>query len=586
MSQLKPQGGHPKGLYILFATEMWERFNFYGMRAMLVLFMTKALLYDKVLASNVYGSYLSLIYLTPLLGGFMADRYWGNKRSILTRGLVMAVGELILFSCGTVYHSAAPQIVTLLFFTGMGLMIAGNGFFKPNISIMVGDLYPKGDHRKDSAYTLFYMGINTGGMLGPLICGIVGDTGNPADYRWAFLVAGIGMLLSVVTLKAFHNKYVTTPEKKILGLTPQGVKGRVISPLFVIGCLLVLTLASTGMLYLDSHSNVSYLTWVLLAAPVIVAFIIFSDKTLTSIQKRHVGVIFIVCFFVIFFWAAFEQAGDSLTFFADEQTDRMLNWHIPVYYFYIVFVILLGVIGLLYKKASTNLGGTNDKGLRNSVLGLLILVLLGVVGTGIYLITSGKPEIFVKDVPPSVFQSLNSFFVVALAPFFAWVWLKMGKYEPSSPFKMAMGLFFLALGYLWISYGVKDVPPGIKVSMVWLTGMYALHTFGELCLSPIGLSLVNQLAPIKYASLLMAVWFMANAMGNKLAGVLGAFYPDSGKTTVFLGYHMHNLNEFFMLFVFMAGAASVLLFFVARKTQKMMEHPENPAAAAIEPIEG
>jgi POT family proton-dependent oligopeptide transporter len=166
------------------------------------------------------------------------------------------------------------------------------------------------------------------------------------------------------------------------------------------------------------------------------------------------------------------------------------------------------------------------------------------------------------------------------------MWLKLGKFEPSSPFKMAIGLFFLAMGYLWISYGVKDVPVGIKVSMIWLTGMYALHTFGELSLSPIGLSLVNQLAPIKYASLLMAVWFMANAMGNKLAGVLSTLYPDNGKTTVFLGYHMSNLNQFFMLFVFMAGAASLLLFFVARKAQRMMEHPDNPAAAATEPIEG
>ncbi len=585
MSQLKPTGGHPKGLYILFATEMWERFNFYGMRAMLILFMTHALLYDKVLASNVYGSYLSLIYLTPLLGGFMADRYWGNKRSILSGGLVMAAGELMLFGCGTVYHSA-PQLATLLFFTGLGLMIAGNGFFKPNISIMVGDLYPKGDHRKDSAYTLFYMGINTGGMLGPLICGIAGDTGNPADYRWAFLVGFIAMILSVITLKVFHNKYVVTPEKKVLGLTPDGVKGKVIHPFFVIGCLVALTLASIGMLYLDSHSKVSYLTWILLAAPIFIAYIIFSDKSLSSLQKRHVGVIFIVCFFVIFFWAAFEQAGDSLTFFADEQTNRTLDWHIPTTYFYIVFGFVLVALGFLFKKVSKNLGSDYDKALRNTVYGLLAILTIGIIGTAIYLLQAGKSEVFLKEVPPSVFQSLNSFFVVAFAPFFAWMWLKLGKYEPSSPFKMAIGLFFLAMGYLWISYGVKNVPPGIKVSMIWLTGMYALHTFGELSLSPIGLSLVNQLAPIKYASLLMAVWFMANAMGNKLAGVLSTLYPEKGKTTVFLGYHMSNLNEFFMLFVFMAGAASLLLFFVARKTQKMMEHPENPAKVAVQPVEG
>src|SRR5690606_23134235 len=189
--------GHPKGLYVLFATEMWERFNYYGMRTILVLFMTKALLFDKVFASNLYGSYTSLVYLTPLLGGYIADRYWGNRMSIIAGGLVMAVGEFILFFCGHLYESS-PQLSSLLFFSGLGFMIAGNGFFKPNISSLVGQLYPKGDRRIDAAYTIFYTGINVGGAIGPFVCGLVGDTGNPADFKWAFLAAGIGMLLSVV----------------------------------------------------------------------------------------------------------------------------------------------------------------------------------------------------------------------------------------------------------------------------------------------------------------------------------------------------------------------------------------------------
>ncbi|TDX00110.1 peptide MFS transporter [Dinghuibacter silviterrae] len=568
---------HPKGLYILFATEMWERFNFYGLRAMLILFMTKALLFDKVFASNVYGSYLSLIYLTPLVGGFMADRYWGNRRSILSGGVVMAIGEIILFACGTVYHTL-PQLATLLFFSGLGFMIAGNGFFKPNISIMVGELYPKGDRRKDAAYTLFYMGINTGGMLGPLVCGLVGDTGNPADYRWAFLVAGIGMMLSIITLRIFNHRYVVTPEKKVLGLTPEGVTGKIISPVAVVGILLGMVLLSIGLIYADDKVF-PFLSYLLIAAPVAIALIIFSDKSLTAIQKRHVGVIFIVCFFVIFFWAAFEQAGDSLTFFADEQTQRTLNWHIPTWAIYITLAVLFYVIIVLFRRARKKLAGPDDALLRGTVFLLLGLFTVAVWGVGIYLATTGKRSVVLGEVPPSVFQSLNSFFVVAFAPFFAWLWQKLGKWEPGSPTKMAFGLFFLALGYLWISYGVKDVPPGIKVSMIWLTGMYALHTCGELCLSPIGLSLVNQLAPVKFASLLMAVWFMANAMGNKLAGVLSTFYPEKGKTTAFLGYHMSNLNEFFMLFVFMAGAASLLLFFVSRRTERMMKHEQEVAGA-------
>jgi proton-dependent oligopeptide transporter, POT family len=566
----KVSTGQPKGLYILFATEMWERFNFYGMRAILVLFMTKALLYDKVFASNIYGSYISLIYLTPLLGGYMADRYWGNKRSIVAGGIVMAIGELILFGCGTVYHSM-PQLSTLLFFSGLGFMIAGNGFFKPNISIMVGQLYPKGDRRKDAAYTIFYMGINTGGALGPFFCGLVGDTSNPGDFRWAFLLGFFGMVLSVITLLVFHRKYVVNPQNEVLGLTPKGVLGPILNPILMVGGLVLLTLITIGLIYVDDKVY-PYLSYLLVLAPILIAGIIFSDKKLTGLEKRHVGVIFIVCFFVIFFWAAFEQAGDSLTFFADEQTDRHLGLAIPVWRIYVVSAVLLYGVFLLFKRVARNLASSYDSLLRNTVYVLLSLLAAGIVAINLHLYTSGKSIVGLDELPASVFQSLNSLFVVLFAPFFAWLWLKLGKYEPGSPTKMAIGLFMLAMGYLWIAYGVKNVSPGIKVSMIWLTGMYAMHTCGELCLSPIGLSLVNQLAPFKFASLLMAVWFMANAMGNKLAGVLSTLYPDNGKMTSFLGYHMSNLHEFFMLFVFMAGAASLVLFFVSRSTEKMMRH--------------
>ncbi len=491
--------GHPKGLYVLFATEMWERFNYYGMRAVLVLFMTKALLFDKVFASNLYGSYTSLIYLTPLLGGYIADRYWGNRRSIIAGGLVMAAGEFILFFCGSFYHSS-PQLSSVLFYSGLGFMIAGNGFFKPNISSLVGQLYPKGDRRIDSAYTIFYMGINVGGALGPFVCGLVGDTGNPADFKWSFLAGGIGMILSVIVQKLFHHKYVKGPDNEILGLTPENASKKFLNPIFIIIGLILLSLLMIMLVYIDAKVF-SYLSYLLLGAAIFIAFYIFSDKSLTYFDKQRIGVIFIVAFFVIFFWSAFEQAGASLTFFAEEQTQRKLGSFV---------------------------------------------------------------------VPASLFQSLNSVFIVTLAPLFAWLWLKLGKHEPASPTKMAWGLFLLALGYLWIAFGVKDVSANVKVSMIWLTGMYFLHTCGELCLSPIGLSLVNKLAPFKFASLLMAVWFLANAAANKLAGILSALYPEKGKVTSFLGYQMHNLYDFFMLFVIMSGIASFLLFLITKRLQKMM----------------
>lgn len=539
MQEVIKSKGHPKGLYVLFATEMWERFNFYGMRSILALFMVKALLFSKEFTSSVYGGYLSLVYLSPLLGGFIADRYWGNSRSIVTGGLVMAAGEAVLFFSGTWYHTM-PQVSLFLFFTGLGLMITGNGFFKPNISSLVGQLYPKSDNRKDAAYTIFYMGINTGGAFGPLICGLVGDTGNPADFRWAFLVGGIGMLISVVVQLLFQRKYVVDPVKKPLGTLPVNAPKFLLSPVIVIIGLMMLAAFFTGMLFLDSKYN--FLFYLLSVCFVSVPVIIFLDKNLSKIEKDKVIVIFTVCFFVIFFWAAFEQAGASLTFFADEQTQRQVSW-------------------------------------------------------------------MSKPVPTSWFQSLNSAFVVSFAAFFAWMWLKLGKKQPSSVTKLAIGLFMLGMGYLWIAYGVKDIPAGVKVSMIWLVGMYALHTMGELCLSPIGMSLVNKLSPLKYSSLLMGIWFTANGFGNKLAGVMSTLYPpgaaeikkahDNGidlapilaakaappagmaakldalgipyKFKTFLGYHIDNLYDFFMLFVFMAVAAAILLFMLSKTLQKM-EH--------------
>ena len=499
MNEKSVSTAHPKGLYVLFATEMWERFNYYGMRAILVLFMTKALLFDKVFASNLYGSYTGLVYLTPLLGGYIADRYWGNKRSIIAGGLIMAIGEFILFFCGSLY-SSNPELSSWLFFSGLGFMIAGNGFFKANIASLVGQLYPKGDKRIDSAYTIFYMGINVGGAIGPLVCGLVGDTGNPADFKWAFLAGGIAMLIGVLVLAFFHNKYIVDDKGETLGLTPIGATKKALQPIVMVVGLLAFSFLTIALIYTDAKVF-SYLFYLLITCILLIAFIVFSDKTLQSIEKKKIGVIFIVSFFVIFFWSAFEQAGASLTFFAEEQTQRDLG----------AFVV-----------------------------------------------------------PTSFFQSLNSIFVVALAPVFAWLWVKLGKREPASPTKMALGLFLLAMGYLWIAFGVKDVQPGIKVSMIWLTGMYCMQTCGELCLSPIGLSLVNKLAPLKFASLLMAVWYTANAFANKLAGVLSALYPD-GKTTYIIGLPINNLYEYFMMFVVMAGIASLILFVISTKLKKMME---------------
>jgi proton-dependent oligopeptide transporter, POT family len=289
--------------------------------------------------------------------------------------------------------------------------------------------------------------------------------------------------------------------------------------------------------------------------------LILTDTSLTQTEREQIIVIFIAAFFVIFFWAAFEQAGASLTFFADEQMDRTINIHTSYGMIYLV-ITLLAV--LLYYVLQHIMSIPREFKYLFSAIGLfLVYQVISGFASGTYF--------EMKEISAATFNSVNAIFIVILAPLFAELWVNLGRMrlEPPSPYKQALGLLFLSLGYVVIAIGVKDVGE-VKVSMMWLITLYFLHTVGELCLSPIGLSLVNKLAPARFASLLMGTWFLANATANKFAGTLSSFYPEAGKTTSFLGYQMSNLYDFFVLFIVMSGAASVILFFLSRKLMKMM----------------
>ena len=512
---MNPPKGHPKGLYLLFVTEMWERFSYYGMRALFMLYMVQALLFDKELASQVYGSYTGLVYLTPLIGGYIADRYWGNRRSIVTGALTMAVGQFLLFLSACYYHEVG--LAKYLMFCGLGLLILGNGFFKPNISTMVGRLYRPDDSRKDSAFTIFYMGVNVGSTLAPLICGLIGNTGHPEDFKWGFLAACIGMLLGAAVFRIFMNRYICDPDGNPVGTAPARSKettekdekkpsntGRTVLMVAFTLILTILFSVNWGHTSDGVFAGSDWIGSLIYATVIVMPIIIITDKSLTRTEQARIGVIYIIAFFVIFFWSAYDQAGASLTFFADEQTDRRIgNWEMPAAYF----------------------------------------------------------------------QSFNPIMIVTLAPVFAAIWSFLGKrgWEPSSPRKQSIGLLLLSLGYLYIAFGVKDIEPGVKVSMAWLTGLYLIHTMGELCLAPIGLSLVYKLSPARFSSLLMGVWYLSTSAANKFAGFLSGFYPEHGVSKSCLGYQVENLYDFFMLFVFMSGAAAVILFLLSGKLQKMMK---------------
>ncbi len=464
----KIESAHPKGLYLLFVTEMWERFSYYGMRAIFTLFMVNALMFDKSLASTVYGNYTGLVYLTPLIGGYVADRYWGNRRSIFVGGIMMAIGQFFMFLAGSFYTDVS--LASTLMFTGLGFLIFGNGFFKPNISTMVGQLYNEGDKRVDAAFTIFYMGINLGAFIAPLVTGGLGEVYDqdglivPGMFKWGFLAACIGMIISTIVFELLKNKYIVDPNGKPIGVKPEKVieEKKEANPMNVgsiaqwASISLLLFVAFKGFMGLDLIGAFIYTLCLIAPASII------TDKSLTKEEKQKIWVIFIIAFFVIFFWSAFEQAGASLTFFAQEQTDR---------------------------------------------------------------------HIFGTEIPSSYFQSINAIAIVIFAPLFALIWTKLGanNREPSSPVKQALGLFLLAVGYFIIAIGVKDIDPSLKVSLFWLVTLYTVHTFGELCLSPIGLSMVVKLAPVRFASLLMGVWFLSTATANKFAGDLSSLYPEEVK---------------------------------------------------------
>ncbi|MCE2845426.1 MAG: peptide MFS transporter [Sphingobacteriales bacterium] len=585
---------HPKGLWVLFGTEMWERFNFYGMRTLLTLFIVNALMMSKEQSSIIYGGFLGLCYLTPMLGGFISDKFLGNRYCIMLGGLLMALGQLLLFASASTFDSNL-DLATNLLYVALGVIILGNGFFKPNISSMVGSLYPKSEKNKlDTAFTIFYMGINIGAFLGQLICPLVGDVVDVAGnrdihaFKWGYLAAAIAMVLGTITFYLLKDKYVVTPEGRPIGGLPKNnqsddyEEGEAQHAHFSNKSLIGACVAFIGLglvFFNVLGQNVIYS--IIYSAGISLAGLILTDHSINRQERDRILVIYIVSFFVIFFWAAFEQAGSSLTFIADNQTDRnFLGWNMP----------------------------------------------------------------------PSMVQIFNGIFVVIFALPFSILWDKLrakGK-EPISPFKQAIGLLLIAVSYFIIAHNVKDLGNSGLLAVKWLILLYLIQTFGELCLSPIGLSLVGKLSPKRFSSLLYGVFFLSNASGYALAGTLGSILPPTSeqyiaaeannidlkavldgkidpsgeqlfmlarckaatihevqakkhglelknlvkdeKSTLtpeqfntikehklittaypqFAGFVIHDLYEFFMVFVVLCGIASVLLFAISPKLKQMM----------------
>ena len=559
------QKGHPRGLYLLFFTEMWERFSYYGMRAIFILFLTKALLMAAGDASVIYGSYTGLVYLTPLLGGYLADKYWGNRKSIFLGGILMAIGQFLMFLSASFIDEKSFAIT--LMWAGLTFLIVGNGFFKPNISTMVGQLYTKEDTRVDSAFTIFYMGINLGAFFSPLVCGSLGDTGNPYDFKWGFLAACIGMVVSIISFELLKNKHLNRPDNYSFFSKVKKDDLKV----------LMLVLGTVGLIFFLMNfkqifnTDFDIILWLIVLAFFASPMAILTDKSITKIERDRIIVIFILAFFVIFFWSAFEQAGASLTLFAEENVNRDVPFGINKW---IIFTIGSGLIYYLSKFFEWFFEWKKNTHLTISAIGVLVMLVLVFLGK----ITS----LHFDQIPASWFQSVNPMVIVLFAPVMSWLWTKLGSKQPSSPTKMAFGLLLVCLGYVLIAFGVKGVDANVKIGMMWLVGLYFIHTIGELCLSPIGLSMVSKLSPLRFSSLLMGTWFLANALANKFAGTLSSLIPpgagEGAKDTIgkvpeyksILGFQITNLYEFFIVFIVMSGIASLILFGLSKFLQKKM----------------
>ena len=441
--------GHPRGLSTLFFTEMWERFSYYGMRALLVLFMTAPLAgvnpglgFDIAKSTAIYGLYTSLVYLVALPGGWVADKLWGQRKSVFVGGCIIAAGH---------FSMAVPTVPT--FYLGLCLIVIGTGLLKPNVSAMVGDLYPEGGATRDAGFSVFYMGINLGATLGTVLCGLIGESYN---FHWGFSLAGIGMVLGLVQYK-FGGKYLARVGELKSNDSPEvlGRRGRTASTIAgaVAAALALLTfLMWSGTLAVTIQQLAAALGYGILVVSGLFFLYLFVAGGLTPVEKKRLVVIVWLYLLAAVFWSGFEQAGSSMNLFARDLTDRMV-------------------------------GGW--------------------------------------EMPASWLQNVNPVLIIVMAPVFGffWTWLAQRKAHPSAPTKFALGLFGLAAGFFVLSWGAANADGVSRVSMSWLVVTYFLHTAGELCLSPVGLSSMTKLAPQGRVSQMMGVWFIAAALGNLFAGL-------------------------------------------------------------------
>jgi POT family proton-dependent oligopeptide transporter len=439
--------GHPRGLFVLFFAEMWERFSYYGMRALLIFYLVQHWAFSDERGSVIYGAYTALVYITPVIGGYIADRYLGQRKAVMFGAVLLTLGHFFMaFEGDGTLGQDNPMIN--VFWMALSFIIVGSGFLKANISVIVGQLYPRTDVRRDGAYTIFYMGINLGAFLGSLLCGWIGQQ---YGWKYGFGLAGIGMLLGLVVFVVFTPWLLGKGESR----DPERLNSRVMGLKFE-WLLYLVGLAAVAAIWLLIQFQELVGGLLLVSGIILIGYVLYvAVLKLPKDDRDRIFAAMILIVGSILFWALFEQAGSSLNLFTDRHVDRSM---------------------------------------------------------------------FGFDVPAATFQSINPLYIILLAPVFAWLWTLLGRrgLEPSAPAKFGLGMVQLGAGFLVLVLGAQAVGLENPTPVLFIFLIYLLHTMGELCLSPVGLSAMNRLAPAHMASLIMGTWFFASATGNFAAGLIAA----------------------------------------------------------------
>ena len=561
--------GQPSGLFFLFFTEMWERFSFYGMRVLLVQFLTAEILlgdpkggwgWTSEQATALYGTYAMLLYLTPVLGGIIADKYLGTRRAVIIGSIIMTIGQLCLF-----LHS------TTMFFVGLTCLVVGVGLFKPNVPSILGEMFKDHPDKKDSAYTIFYMGVNAGAFLGMMLCGYLAAT---KGWSWGFGLAGIFMGLGTLQFvfakplmgdlgmlkKEVHHEQSTDTDKR--------------NPFTLVDNVLIVVVSVLGLLYafndpLSKNHIYDLFAWVdtplmrgqnlvaLVALLLFVYLLVSRILRYDRIVRNRMFAVMSLAFFIIFFFITFEQAPSSLIIVARDYVDRGLSGE-GLLVFNIINALLMLIPLLIISFVLIRLAMVTWKliPLTNIVLFVCFLLIWGVA---IYAIRS---EFLKKtsEIAVSWFSVLNAFFVITLASSVSKIW--SSKYNPSVAFKYGFGLFFVALGYLVVWFGAKGLSQDMKISMAYIILIYFFHTIGELFISPVGLSYVSKLVPHRMLAFMFGTWYLGIAIAQKVAATLGGQVVSITKE--------YGLSTFFLIFAGIAAGAGILVMLYNPVLKKLM----------------